>query len=262
MVAALLGKKIGMTQVFDEAGLAVPVTVIEAGPCAVLQVKTAETDGYDAVQLGYGDVKAHRSTMPQIGHAAKAGTGPKRFVREVRCLEEGVEIEVGDAWTVEVFDDIQYVDITGTTKGRGFAGGMKRHGFGGQPASHGTERKHRAPGSISSHASDLGHGGNVKKGKRMAGHMGNVRRTSRHHEVVGVDKVRNLLLVRGGIPGHNGGFVVIKASGAKVQPEEIRRLLFVVDKGDSPRPAKVHRLVVFGEDSEVERVAVRAGEVD
>ncbi len=260
MVAALLGKKVGMTQVYDEAGRAVPVTVIQAGPCAVLQVKTAEVDGYEAVQLGYGDVKPHRSTLPQIGHAAKAGTGPKRFIREVRFLEGPADAQAGDTWTVAVFDDVQFVDVAGTTKGRGFAGGMKRHGFGGQPASHGTERKHRSPGSISSHGADLGHGGNLKKGKRMAGHMGNVQRTSRNHELVGVDKVRNLLLVRGGIPGPNGADVMIKKSAAKAQPKEISRLLYVVDSEDAPQPAKVHRLSIFGASEEMEAASAATGD--
>ncbi len=259
MAAALLGKKVGMTQVFDEAGQAVPVTVIQAGPCAVLQIKTAESDGYQAVQLGFGDVKPHRSSLPQIGHAARAGTGPKRFIREVRFRQGPPEAHIGDTWTVDVFDQVQYVDVVGTTKGRGFAGGMKRHGFGGQPASHGTERKHRAPGSISSHGSDLGHGGNVKKGKRMAGHMGHVRRTSRNHELVGVDKVRNLLLVRGGVPGPNRGHVMVKASVAKTQPKEIRRLLFVSDSADAPQPAKVHRLVVFSPGEQAGATASASG---
>ncbi len=249
MVAALLGKKVGMTQVYDEAGQTVPVTVIQAGPCSVLQVKTRDTDGYDAVQLGFEDVKPHRSTLPQIGHAAKVGTGPKRFIREVRSHEGPVEAEHGDSWTVDVFDDIQFVDMVGTTKGRGFAGVMKRHGFGGQPASHGTERKHRSPGSISSHGSDLGHGGNLKKGKRMAGQMGNVRRTSRNHQLVGVDKVRNLLLVRGSIPGANNGYVLVKPSVAKRQPKEVERLLLVVDSDDAQQPAKVHKLVVYGAET-------------
>ncbi len=262
MVAALLGKKVGMTQVFDETGRAVPVTVIQAGPCVVLQVKTAETDGYEGVQLGFGDVKPHRSTLPEIGHAAKAGTGPKRFVREVRFREGPAQAEIGDVWTVDVFDDVQYVDVVGTTKGRGFAGGMKRYGFGGQPASHGVERKHRSPGSISSHGSDLGHGGNVKKGKRMAGHMGSVRRTDRNHELVGVDKVRNLLLVRGGIPGPNGGHVLVRASVAKAPPKEVQRLLLVVDNEEAPQPAKVHRLLVFGTDSEPGDVEVAVGKRD
>ncbi|MBN1342228.1 MAG: 50S ribosomal protein L3 [Phycisphaerae bacterium] len=259
MVAALLGKKVGMTQVYDEAGRAVPVTVIQAGPCRVLQVKTEDKDGYNAVQLGYGDVKAHRSTMPQIGHAAKAGTTPKRFVRELRLGEAPVldaegepqdgEARLGATWTVKVFDEVQFVDVVGTTKGRGYAGVMRRHHFGGQPASHGTERKHRSPGSISSHGSDLGHGGNLKKGKRMAGQLGNVRRTSRNHVLVGVDTVRNLLLVRGGIPGPIGGHVMVKASVTKTQPAEISRLLFVAESNDSPQPGKVHRKVVFGAET-------------
>jgi large subunit ribosomal protein L3 len=252
MVAALLGKKIGMTQVFDGTGRAVPVTVIEAGPCTVLQVKTAEADGYEAVQLGFGDVRPHRSTMALIGHAAKAGVGPKRFVREVRVREGKAEAQIGDTWTVDVFDQVQFVDIIGTTKGHGTAGVMRRHHFGGQPASHGTERKHRSPGSIASHGTDRGHGGNPKKGKRMAGQMGNARRTSRHHTVVGVDKVRNLILVRGGIPGPNGGQVMIRASVAKSQPKEISRVVYVLpaDSAEPAMPAKVDRLVKVGADGQ------------
>ncbi len=246
MVAALLGKKIGMTQVYDEAGRSVPVTIIQAGPCPVLQVKTQETDGYDAVQLGFDEVKPHRSTLPEIGHAKKAGTGPKRFVREVRFHEAAPESEPGDLWTVDVFDEVQFVDVVGTTKGRGFAGVMRRHHFGGQPASHGVERKHRSPGSISSHGSDLGHGGNLKKGKRMAGQMGNVRRTSRNHVLVGVDKVRNLLLVKGGVPGANGSYVVVQRSVAKNQPKDIERLYYVVGSDEDAQPSKVFKLEVVG----------------
>jgi large subunit ribosomal protein L3 len=249
MVAALLGKKVGMTQLFDETGRAVPVTVIQAGPCTVLQVKSADTDGYEAVQLGYGDVRAHRSTLPQIGHAAKAGTGPKRFIREVRLRAEKGQAQIGDTWTVDVFDQVQFVDVVGTTKGQGTTGTMRRHGFGGQPASHGTERKHRSPGSIGSHAVDRGHGGNPKKGKRMAGRMGNVRRTSRHHVLVGVDKVRNLLMVRGGVPGPNGGHVMVKASVAKTQPKRINRVLLVVGTGAEvdDEGIQVNRLVRVGD---------------
>jgi len=217
MVAALLGKKLGMTCVYTQDGKAVPVTVIQAGPCSVLQVKrSGETaDGYHAVQLGFEDVKPHRSTLPMIGHAAKAGTGPKNLVREIR-LDQPPDAALGDVWTVEVFESaaIRHVDVTGTTKGQGFAGPMKRHGFGGQPASHGTERKHRSPGSIGGHA-DLGTGRNIKKGKRMAGHMGHARRTSRNQELIRVDKENNLLLVKGSVPGPNGGYVVVRQAKTK-----------------------------------------------
>ncbi|MGA2264861.1 MAG: 50S ribosomal protein L3 [Phycisphaerae bacterium] len=211
MLSALLGKKIGMTQVYDEAGAVHPVTVVQAGPCSVLQVKTAQTDGYDAVQIGFQDVKAHRATQPQIGHAAKANTAPKRFVRECR-LAAPTDLAVGATLTVEVFEGVVQVDVIGTTKGKGFAGVMKRHHFAGQPASHGTERKHRSPGSISAHATNRGWGGDIKKGKRMAGHMGHVRCTSRNHKLIGIDKENHLLLIQGSVPGANGGFVLIRAS--------------------------------------------------
>jgi len=212
MVAALLGKKIGMTRIYTEGDKSVPVTVIQAGPCTVLQVKkVGETkDGYNAVQLGYEDVKPHRSTIPMIGHAAKAGTGPKKFIREIR-LNEPPASNAGDVWTVEVFEaaGTQHVDIVATTKGAGFTGQMKRYGFGGQPASHGTERKHRSSGGIGGHA-PRGTGQSVKKGKRMAGHMGNVRRTSRNQQLMGIDKENNLLLVKGSVPGPNGGYVLVR----------------------------------------------------
>ena len=212
MVAALLGKKIGMTRVYREDGKIVPVTVIQAGPCSVLQVKKAgqTADGYNAVQLGFEDVKAHRSTLPMIGHAAVAGTGPKRFIREVRTQEVPAAAP-GDVWTVEMFEaaGTRYVDVVATTKGRGFAGVMKRHGFGGQPASHGTERKHRSPGGIGSNA-PRGLGRAIKKGKQMPGHMGNVRRTSMNQELIRVDKDHNLLLVKGSVPGPNGAYVLVR----------------------------------------------------
>ncbi len=216
MIPALLGKKVGMTQVFDDSGGAIPVTVIEAGPCAVMQVRCQEVDGYDALQLGYGDVKLHRATKPGIGHAQKAGTTPKRIMTEIR-LKEAATHQPGDVITVSVFaeNDVKYVDVVGTSKGRGFAGAMKRHGFGGQPASHGVERKHRSPGSISSHASDLGHGGNVKKGKRMAGHFGHQRATVKNQKLVGIDEQNNLLLIEGGVPGPNGGFVIVRQARTK-----------------------------------------------
>ena len=216
MIPALLGKKIGMTQVFDEHGGAIPVTVVEAGPCAVMQVRNIEVDGYDAVQLGFGDTKPHRSTKAQIGHALKAGTTPKRFVRELR-LQEPTSWQPGEVVTVSVFseNDVKHVDVTGTSKGRGFAGAMKRYGFGGQPASHGVERKHRSPGSISGHGSDLGHGGNLKKGKRMAGHHGHRRITVKNQKLIGIDEISNLLLIEGSVPGPNGGLVLVRRAKTK-----------------------------------------------
>lgn len=217
MIPAILGRKVGMTQVFDPSGQRVPVTVVQAGPCVVLQVKRADgPDGYHAVQLGYGDVKPHRSTLAQIGHARNAQSPPKRFIREIR-LTEPADKQVGETVTVDLFTQagVRYVDVTGITKGKGFQGAMKRHGFGGQPASHGTERKHRSPGSIASHAQNRGTSGAIKKGKRMAGHMGHVRRTARCQALVGVDTEHNLLLIRGSIPGPTGGYVVVRKSKTK-----------------------------------------------
>ncbi len=206
----LLGKKVGMTQTYDSNGNLLPVTVIQAGPCCVLQVKTADKEGYAAVQLGFDDVKASRRKKPQVGHVSKANTVPKRFVREMRVSGGEEEYKVGDFLTVAGFAQSKYVDVIGTSKGKGFAGVMKRHGFGGFPASHGTERKHRAPGSISSFASDAGHGGKPKKGKKMAGHMGNQRVTTKNHQLVAIDKDKNLLVVKGSVPGPVGGYVVVR----------------------------------------------------
>jgi large subunit ribosomal protein L3 len=180
----------------------------------VLQVKSADGgDRYHAVQLGFGDSKPHRSNLAQIGHARNAKTSPKQFIREIR-LADATDKTVGDTVTVDIFKagEVKYVDVIGITKGKGFQGAMKRHGFGGQPASHGTERKHRSPGSIGAHAQNRGHSGAVKKGKRMAGHMGHVRSTSRCLSLVGVDPENNVLWVKGSIPGPNGGFVVVRKS--------------------------------------------------
>lgn len=217
MIPAILGKKIGMTQIYDDAGARVPVTVVQAGPCVVLQVKSSQTkDGYHAVQLGFEDVKPHRSTQAEIGHARKSKTAPKRFIREIR-LDGPTDKSVGDLVTVGVFSDgkVKYVDVIGITKGKGFQGGMKRWGFGGQPASHGTERKHRSPGSISSRAAMRGQSGAIKKGKKMSGHMGAVRRTVQSQELVRVDADNHMLLIRGGVPGPNGGFVLIRRAVKK-----------------------------------------------
>lgn len=212
-MAMLLGKKVGMTQVYDESGKLLPVTVIQAGPCVVMQVKTAQTDGYNAVQLGFDDVKPSRRKNPQVGHAKKANTTPRKFVKEMRIPDESeTGYEVGDSITVSVFAETKIVDVVGTSKGKGFAGVMKRHGFGGFPASHGTERKHRAPGSIASFASDAGHGGKPKKGKKMAGHMGNRRVTTKNHRLVAIDEEKNLLVVKGAVPGPAGGYCLVRSA--------------------------------------------------
>ena len=212
MIPAILGKKLGMTQVYDDNGKLIPVTVVQAGPCTVLQVKTSDgADGYDAIQVGLEDIKAHRAKKPAIGHAAKAETKPKRFIREFLNLD-ATEVEVGEAFGVEVLDGIKYVDIEGVTKGKGFAGPMKRYGFGGQPASHGTERKHRSPGSIGGHGTNLGTGPKIKKGKRMGGHMGHVNMTSRNHRIVKIDAENRLLLIHGALPGAKNGLLAIRKS--------------------------------------------------
>ena len=213
---AILGKKIGMTSVYDDKGRQIPVTVIEAGPCQVLQVKTAATDGYTAVQLGFADKPERLSTKPLIGHFKKAGATPKRFVREYRT-DDVSRYQPGQAVTVAEFEGVGMVDVIGVSKGRGFQGVMKRHRFCGQPASHGTERKHRSAGGIGEGAGIPGRG--IRLGKRMAGHMGDERRTSECLKVIKVDAEANLLVVRGSIPGPNGGFVVVRnALKVKVGP--------------------------------------------
>ncbi len=212
MIPAILGKKVGMTQIFDPSGARVPVTIVQAGPCVILQVKRSDGgDGYDAVQLGFEDVKPHRSTCAEIGHSRKSGSPPKRFIREIR-LAGPTERQVGEVIKADVLADVKFVDVVGTTKGKGFQGAMARYGFGGQPASHGTERKHRSPGSISGHAQNRGTSGAVKKGKRMAGHKGHVRATVRCQALVGIDAEANLLLIRGAIPGPRNGYVLVRKS--------------------------------------------------
>lgn len=215
MHAAILGKKVGMTRVFDEQGASVPVTVVEAGPCPVLQVKTKDTDGYEAVQLGFERMKPSRCKRPQIGHARKAQTVPQRFVREVR-LTAPTDRAIGDVVTVGVFEEmgVRFVDVVGTTIGKGFQGVMKRHRFGGQPGSHGTERKHRSPGGIGG-SGDRGRGRCIKKGKRMAGQMGHVRCTIHNQRLVSIDKERNLLLIKGAVPGPKGCYVIVSKSKTK-----------------------------------------------
>jgi large subunit ribosomal protein L3 len=220
MTPALLGRKVGMTRIYNDKGAIVPVTVVEAGPCAVTQVKTVDSDGYNAVQLGFGDIKAKFSTFGLIGHAAKAGLGPKKHFREIK-LKDATDKKAGDEVKADIFEGVQFVDVIGVSKGKGFAGVMKRHHFGGQPASHGTERKHRSPGSIASHATWRGQCGKPKKGLRMAGHMGSDQVTTRNHPLVKIDAANNLLLIKGALPGPNGSLLFVRKSvTARVKKEE------------------------------------------
>jgi large subunit ribosomal protein L3 len=198
-----------MSRYFLEDGTNIPVTIVEAGPCVVTQVKSEETDGYNAVQVGFEDVRPSRSTMPIIGHDAKASTAPKRFHREVR-VDDIDEVELGQTIDVTTFEDVKFVDVVGISKGKGFQGGMKRHHFKGLEASHGVKRAHRRPGSINGHATNLGTGPKPKKGKKMPGHMGNKQITCRSLPVINIQSDRNLLLVKGAIPGPNSGMVLIR----------------------------------------------------
>jgi large subunit ribosomal protein L3 len=219
MTPALIGRKVGMTRIYDEKGAVVPVTVVQAGPCAVTQVKTVDTDGYNAVQLGFEDIKAKFSNFPLIGHAAKAGVGPKKAFREIK-LKDATDKKLGDTVTAEIFTEVKFVDVIGVSKGKGFAGVMKRHHFGGQCASHGTERKHRSPGSIASRATWRGQSGKPKKGVRMAGHMGMDQVTTRNHPLVKVDAANNLLLIKGALPGPNGTLLFVRKSITARVPQE------------------------------------------
>lgn len=211
---SIMGRKVGMTRWFNEDGTNIPVTVIEAGPCIVTQVKTTDVDGYAAIQMGFEDAKIRRATMPQIGHDAKAKTAPKKFHSEFRVEndDEAAGYEVGQTIDVSLFDDIKFVDVAGTSKGKGFQGPMKRYNFAGLEASHGVKRAHRSPGSIGGHATNLGTGPKIKKGKRMAGHMGSERVTVRSLDVVHADPEKNLLVVKGPVPGPNGGELYIRPS--------------------------------------------------
>ena len=206
MAKAILGRKLGMTQIFTEEGKVVPVTVVESGKNIVIQNRTVENDGYNAVQLGFGDVKEYKVTKPMKGHFAKAGVAPVKFIREMR-LADASEYNVGDAIGVDIFSAGELVDVTGTSKGKGFAGGIKRHNFACGPMGHGS-KSHREPGSTGAMIS--GHGGRVLKGKKLPGHMGSVQVTVQRLSVVRVDADRNLLLIKGAIPGPKKSFVVIK----------------------------------------------------
>jgi large subunit ribosomal protein L3 len=207
MVEALLGKKVGMTSVYTADGELVPVTVIELGPCTVVQVKTEQTDGYTALQLGFDDRKPKNVSKPVQGHYKKAGqdVGTKHFLREVGWDGEG-DIQPGAVLTAELFAEVAKVDVIGTSKGRGFQGVVRRHGFAGGPRTHGQGDRLRAPGSIGQSA----YPSRVLKGTRMAGHMGHARCTTKNLRVVRVDAERNALLVRGAVPGPRSGYVIVR----------------------------------------------------
>ena len=204
MVNTILGRKLGMTQVWGEDDNIVPVTVIQAGPCVVAQVKTTETDGYEAVQLGYGDIKEKHVNKPMAGHFAKAGIAPTRYLREVR-VEDASEHQVGEQVTVENFEGIDHVDVTGVSKGKGFAGVIRRYHFAGGPGGHGSHF-HRAPGSVGMCATPS----RVIKGLRMPGHMGCDRVTVMNLELVRIDPEQNLMLVKGAVPGGKGALVTVR----------------------------------------------------
>jgi len=204
MVKGLIGKKIGMTQIFDESGLAIPVTVIEAGPCYVTQVRLPEKDGYSAVQLGFGETKPKRLTGGQLGHLKRNNLQPLRYLREFRT--KNPEVQEGDKLTVAVFSVGERVDVVGTSKGKGFEGGVKRYHFKGGPRTHGQSERERAPGSRGSGTTP----GRVYKGSRGPGHMGSDRVTAQSLKVVLVDAERNLIGVSGSVPGGRGGLVMVQ----------------------------------------------------
>ena len=205
MRVGLLGRKVGMTQIYEADGTAIPITVLECGPCTVLQIRTADRDGYHAVQLGFDDKKRKSATQAERGHAKRVDAEPKRYVREIR--QDGpTEVAEGQTLTVEMFSAINRVDVIGTSKGRGFSGVLKRHGFKGLRATHGVKRMHRHPGS-SGPSADPAH---TRKGIKKPGQFGNSRVTVRNLKVVRVDSTNNLLLIRGAVPGPNGGYITIR----------------------------------------------------
>jgi large subunit ribosomal protein L3 len=206
-IRGVLGTKLGMTQVFADDGRMVPVTVVEAGPCVVTAVRTPASDGYSAVQLGFGEIDPRKVTKPRAGHFAKAGVTPRRYLVEVRT-DDAAEYTLGQEVTAETFAAGDLIDVTATSKGKGFAGVMKRHGFKGMSSSHGTKRKHRAPGSIGGCA----YPGRVFKGVRMAGRMGGERTTTPNLTLHGVDAGRGLLLIKGAVPGPAGGLVLVRSA--------------------------------------------------
>ena len=206
-VKGILGEKLGMTQVWDDNNKVVPVTVVKAGPCVVTQVRTPQTDGYSAVQIAFGAIDARKVTKPMTGHFTKAGVTPRRHLVEIRT-EDASEYTLGQELSTETFEIGDRIDVIGTTKGKGFAGVMKRHGFKGLRASHGVQRKHRSPGSIGGCATP----GRVFRGMKMAGRMGSDRQTTLNLVVQGIDAERGLLLIKGAVPGPKGGLVLVRSA--------------------------------------------------
>jgi large subunit ribosomal protein L3 len=216
----ILGKKVGMTQVFNDHGEAVPVTVIEAGPCFVAQIKTVERDGYSAVQLGFEETKPKRLTQPQLKHLQKSELPALRYLRELRIADdESVGFEEGQQLTVDIFEEGDLVDVTGTSKGRGFAGVVKRYSFRGGPKTHGQSDRWRAPGSVGACTTP----GRVFKGKRMPGRMGGERVTTQTLQVVLVDPERNLLAIKGAVPGSKNGLLLIREARKTRLRKKVRR---------------------------------------
>jgi len=216
-IKGILGKKLGMTQVFDANNKMIPVTVVEAGPCVVTQIRTPENDGYSAVQIAFGAIDPKKISKPLAGHYAKAGVTPRRSVAELRTSNAGA-YSVGQELNATVFEAGELVDATGTSIGKGTAGVMKRHGFGGLGSSHGVDRKHRMPGSIGACSTP----GRVFKGMRMMGRMGNEKVTTQNLLVQGVDLERNLLLIKGSVPGTDGGLVFIRSAAKKAIVETVK----------------------------------------
>jgi large subunit ribosomal protein L3 len=206
-VKGVLGEKLGMTQVWDADNRLVPVTVIKAGPCVVTQVRSAESDGYSAVQIAFGAIDPRKVNKPMTGHFEKAGVTPRRHLVELRT-SDAADYSIGQEVSVELFESGQEIDVTGTTKGKGFAGVMKRHGFHGVSSSHGAHKNHRKPGSIGGCATP----GRVFKGMRMAGRMGGVRQTTQNLTIHAVDAEKGLLLVKGAVPGPRGGIVLVRTA--------------------------------------------------
>ena len=211
MIAGLLGKKLGMTQIFSKESGLIPVTLLQAGPCDLLQIKSKENDGYSALQIGFEEKKKKRASKAEIGHCSKVKTDVKRVIREFRTDGLDTEYEPGQTLTVSVFDDVKSIDVIGTSKGKGFAGVMKRWGFSGGPATHGCTTP-RSAGSVGAGTSP----GHVVKGKKMAGRMGGKRITVKNLEVIKVDKERDMLIIKGAVPGPNGGYIIIRKSRSEL----------------------------------------------
>ncbi len=205
-MSGIIGRKIGMTRIFDSSGRDVPVTVIEAGPCVVTQIKTKETDGYDAIQVGFEDKKEKHTKKPEMGHFKRASVTPRRILKEFRGFENAESLKLGDVITVDLFTEGELVRVTGWSKGKGFQGVVKRHGFGGGPKTHGQSDRLRAPGSLGQSSFPS----RVFKGLKMAGRMGNERVTIKNKRVVRIDSEKNIIMVEGGVPGPNRGLVMIR----------------------------------------------------